>query len=445
MAGIEDGIGAFLKGAMRIGQTALAVGQGGWDWFTSENAPAPRVLRQTFERLGTTYIKLGQFIASAPSVFPPEYVTEFQKCLDKTDPIPFPQIQRVIRNELGKDPYEIFRSIDPTPLASASIAQVHSAELKDGRDVVIKVQKPGVDDIILTDLNFLFLWAQVLEWLAPDFSRTSFKNIVQDMQKIMMEECDFIHESRNIQEFEKFLEKSGIDRVTVPKVHTRYTTAKILTMDRLYGVPLTDLESIKKYTNNPEETLILALNTWFMSLMACDFFHADVHAGNLMVLEDGRVAFIDFGIVGRISKKTWGGIQGLMESMETRNFDNMADSLIDIGATDGPVDRKSFAADLKKVFTGMENLERLARKNEDVEEQEINRLLIDIAEAGQKNGIRFPREFALLIKQFLYFDRYIRILAPELRMFEDDRIVRSQQDLPGLPPSEPGKKRKKKK
>ncbi len=443
MAGIEDGIGAFFKGAVRIGQTALAIGQGGWDWLTAENAPAPRVLRQTFERLGTTYIKLGQFIASAPSVFPPEYVTEFQKCLDKTDPIPFAQIEKVLRKELGKDPYEIFHSINPEPLASASIAQVHAAELKDGRDVVIKVQKPGVDDIILTDLNFLFLWAQVLEWLAPDFSRTSMKHIVQDMQKIMMEECDFIHESRNIQEFDKFLQKTGNDRVIVPKVHTKYTTARVLTMDRLYGVPLTDLDSIRKYSRDPEETLILALNTWFMSLMACDFFHADVHAGNLMVLEDGRIAFIDFGIVGRISKKTWGGIQGLMESMETRNFDNMASSLIDIGATDGPVNRKSFAADLEKVFAGMENLERMAQTSREVDEQEMNRLLIDIAEAGQKNGIRFPREFALLIKQFLYFDRYIRILAPELRMFEDQRIVRSQQDLPGLP-STPRKKKKKK-
>ena len=131
-----------------------------------------------------------------------------------------------------------------------------------------------------------------------------------------------------------------------------------------------------------------------------------------------------------------------MESMESRNFDNMASALIDIGATDGPVDRKTFAADLKKVFAGMENLERMAQKSQEVDEQEMNRLLIDIAEAGQKNGIRFPREFALLIKQFLYFDRYIRILAPELRMFEDQRIVRSQQDLPGLPPA--GKKKKKK-
>ena len=184
------------------------------------------------------------------------------------------------------------------------------------------------------------------------------------------------------------------------------------------------------------------MNTWFASLMACDSFHADVHAGNLMVLEDGRVGFIDFGIVGRIRKETWLSMNELMQSMATKDFPLMARSLAGIGATDEAekIDFDRFAADLQKLF---ENLEKFDLPLPDPnqpggthagafdpnnpfagQEQEMNRLLIDIVELGERNGIRFPREFALLMKQFLYFDRYIQILAPGMDMFGDERLKR---------------------
>jgi predicted unusual protein kinase regulating ubiquinone biosynthesis (AarF/ABC1/UbiB family) len=414
----------FFKNGMRIAETAMVLSQAGLGWLLGNRPPAPRLLRETFERLGTTYIKLGQFIASTPSLFPPEYVEEFQYCLDRTPPVPFLEIKRILKQQYRRDPAEIFRRIDETPLASASIAQVHEAELHDGRVLVLKVQKPGVRDIILTDLNFLFIASRLLEWFVPGMERTSISAIIEDLQKTMMEECDFLHEARNLKEFRAFLNRTGIDFATAPAVYDEFTGPHVLAMERLYGVPLTDLDSIRRYTKDPEQTLIQALNVWFLSLMACDFFHADVHAGNLLVLEDGRIGFIDFGIVGRISQEVWSGMDQLMQAMNTRNYREMAVAMTKIGAADRDVNIDVFANDLRNIFETVQRMEKEAFRTGQVNEMEINHLVLSLSEAGRKNGIRFPREFALLIKQFLYFDRYIRILAPQMNLFEDERIQR---------------------
>lgn len=425
MAGIFENIEHVFKGAVRAGQTASALAEAGVGWVLGDRPPAPALLRRTFEKLGATYIKLGQFIASSPSLFPPEYVEEFEKCLDRTDPLPYADIARVIQRELGRRPEEIFESFEREPLASASIAQVHAARLKNGRDVVVKVQKPGVDDVLLTDLNFLFVAAKLLEWLAPGFARTSLSNIISDVQKTMLEECDFLKEAANIDEFRRFLDQAGITDATAPQVYREQTSLRVLTMERFYGAPLTDLESIRRYSQNPEQTLVNALNTWFASLMLCNFFHADVHAGNLMALEDGRIGFIDFGIVGRIKKETWLSMNSLMEAMGREDYPLMARSLAGIGATDETIDVNRFAADLEALFTKLNNVALDARGEMPLlDERELNRVMIQMVEIGERHGLRFPREFALLMKQMLYFDRYIRILAPGMDLFQDARLQR---------------------
>lgn len=419
------------KSGLRVTETTFTAGKTGLDLLFGK--PAPSALREAFENLGTTYIKLGQFIASAPSLFPADYVQEFQKCLDQTTPLPFSKIEEILQDEWAADPYKKVKSIDPVPLASASIAQVHSGLLTDGREIVLKVQKPGVKDVILTDLNFLYTGSRILEWLNPAFARTSLTGIIEDIQKTMMEECDFILEAAHMKAFNEFLTQAELDHSTVPHVYDHLTTTKILCMERFHGVPLTDLESIQKYSKNPEQTLIYALNTWFTSLVFCDFFHADVHAGNLMVREDGRIGFIDFGIVGRISKDTWQAIFDFFQSVQEEDHVQMADALIRIGFVDIEVDRIAFASDLKRIFKQFESLENnMAFQtgfNPDMAEMEINNLMIDLATSADKHGIRFPREFTLLIKQFLYFDRYIKILAPELNMFADERINRLPSDI----------------
>lgn len=415
-----------LKGALRIGQTMTVLGRTGLGWLGGHRPPAPRLLRETFESLGATYIKLGQFIASSPTFFPREYVDEFQGCLDRTPSIPFSSIRRIVREELGRPLEDVYREIDPVPLASASIAQVHAATLVTGEEVVIKVQKPGVETVLLTDLNFLYLSSRVLETLAPRLSWTSLSGIVEEIQQTMMEECDFIMEARNLDTFRNFLQNTHNEDVVVPRVYHDYSTRRVLTMERFHGVPLTDLDTIRRVTNDPERTLITAMNTWFASLTQCEFFHADVHAGNLMVLDDGRIGFIDFGIVGRIRPQTWQAVSDFIAAVMAGNFEGMADAMVRIGVTRESVNVDALAHDLQQLYRNMDRMvpdESSTDWQVNEADDEVNNILMEVVRIGEDHGLHFPREFALLLKQFLYFDRYVHILAPEMDVFMDDRLT----------------------
>ncbi|WP_097459517.1 ABC1 kinase family protein [Mangrovitalea sediminis] len=413
-----------IKGALRLGQTASILSRTGLSWLRGDRPPAPVLLRQVFEELGATYIKLGQFIASSPTFFPAEYVEAFQGCLDQTRPLPFATMKRILQQELKVPLETVYSEIDPAPLASASIAQVHAARLVSGEDVVIKIQKPGVENILLTDLNFLYASARLLETIAPKLSWTSLSGIVEEIQQTMMEECDFIKEANNLQTFRRFLEENHNDEATVPRVYEHCSTRRVLTMERFYGVPLTDLESIRQVTEDPERTLIAAMNTWFASLTQCEFFHADVHAGNLMVLRDGRVGFIDFGIVGRIAPGTWEAVSDFISSVMIGNFEGMADAMVRIGITRSQVDVDQLADDLRDLYQQLDRMvpDYSPYASEQQTDDQVNNVLIDMVKIGESHGLHFPREFALLVKQFLYFDRYVHILAPEMDMFMDDRL-----------------------
>ncbi len=305
-----------LRSVARIGETAVVAAKAGIKYATDKPSNA-KLMRETFESLGSTYIKLGQFIASTPSLFPREYVEEFQGCLDQTPTLPFSYIQGVLASEFeGRDLSQIFSYIDETPLASASIAQVHAAKLTTGEDVVIKVQKPGVETILYTDLNVVHWAAKLLERAVPKIKFAALSEIVDEIKTRMVREVDFIEEAQNLDDFVEYLNISQNQAATAPKVYHQFSTRRVLTMQRLYGVPLTDFSVVKQYAKDPSQVLITAMNTWFGSLMLCKSFHADLHAGNLMLLEDGRIGFIDFGIVGQLKPEVWTACIAFMDALQ---------------------------------------------------------------------------------------------------------------------------------
>jgi predicted unusual protein kinase regulating ubiquinone biosynthesis (AarF/ABC1/UbiB family) len=402
------------QAARRIGQTSVALQKSGWRWLQNRDTPLPELARDTVEALGSTYIKLGQLIASSPSLFPHEYVEAFQPCLDQTTPLPFSTIEKVLKKELGPTLSRYFRDISPTPLASASIAQVHTARLYSGEDVVIKVQKPDVENILATDFQFMQFSAALLEKISKHIPESSITDMVKEIRNGMLEECDFQREANNIALYRRFLDNNAITHVTVPTTYRSASSKRVLTMERFYGVSLSDTEAVQKITNNPEQMLIDALNTWFLSLTQCQIYHADLHAGNVMLLNDGRIGFIDFGIVGRIAPTTWAALLSLIATVPTRDFDAIAKAMAGIGATHQTVNTVALSQDLQRLYEKFES--------DTADDNFLNDITLQISTIGRRHGIRFPREFTLLLKQFLYFDRYIKLLSPDINIFDDDRL-----------------------
>merc|ERR1712028_126489 len=338
----------------------------------------PKALRILFEKLGATYIKLGQFIASSPTIFPKDYVVEFQKCLDQTEPLEWSVIKQVIETELNGPISSTFSYVDTQPLASASIAQVHTATLKStGDEVVIKVQKPGIDQSLKADLGFVYIASRILEFLQPDWERTSLSGIVGDIRSSMLEELDFQKEARNTIEFRQYLQENNLlHEATAPRVYLEYTTKKIFTMEKLNGVSMLDEETISKATQDPmmgQKAITTALNIWTMSVSQMPWFRALCNMG----AAEETVDVVKFGQ----------DIATVMQRISTVQ----PDITINQNSMDGSVSG-SVAID----------------------ETDITNILLEIVNVTEDNGLKLPREFGLLVKQSLYFDRYLKILAPDM-------------------------------
>ena len=263
----------------------------------------------------------------------------------------------------------------------------------------------------------------------PSMKFASIAPIIDEIRLRMLAETDFIAEAQNIRDFQQFLNVSGNTKVVAPRVYDELTTKRVLTMSRLRGVSMVDEVVMRQYCDDPAQVMADTLNTWFASLMLCNSFHADLHAGNLMLLTDGRIGFIDFGIVGKLKPESWRACMGMMQALQSSDYQAMAHHMIDMEMTHdrSQVDVSALGADLERMMKTImaedRNFTSGVPFNSKQQADDLNKMMLEIVDVGKRHGIRFPRDFALLTKQMLYFDRFMRTLAPDMDMFSDSRVM----------------------
>jgi len=384
------------------------------------NYTTAKAVRLAFEDLGPAYLKFGQMVASSPTAFSKETTEEFAKCLDEVRPIPLKQVWKILRAELGSDPESIYKSISTTPLASASIAQVHVAELESGEKVVVKVQRPGIHGRIEQDLALMGFLARVAMRFSAELRRANLTGIVDDFRGTIREEMDFRKEASNIEAFNELLEQHDlISQAHAPQVYHDLSGPRVLTMERFFGVRIDDKQGVDDRVDDVVDMLRDTSHVFWTCVFLGGFFHGDIHAGNIMVLDDGRLGYIDFGIFGRFSDENRVALADWVGAMVSGNGEQLALSIKKMGAVDEDVDWPKFVEDITESFLPLRAL--TVDKPEMLEE-----FFPKLRAMANRHNARLPSSFVLILKQLTYFGRYVMLHEPS---FNENLDPKAQQNF----------------
>ena len=273
-----------------------------------------RAIRRAFEQLGATYVKFGQFVGSTPDIVGREPAEEFRSCLDTGPPVPPNTVRAIVEAELGRPLSEAYASFDLRPLAAASIAVVHRATLHDGRAVAVKILRPGMDEVVATDLAILEAPVRFLAGQGSDLAMNLLGYLI-GLREQIAEELDLRNEARSMVYFRELFTELDLSRLVIPGVQEDLTARRVLTMDLLEGVPIDDLAGIRELgVDDPEELVRALFRAWILTAVRFRAFHADIHAGNLILLPDGRLGIVDWGIIARLDADTHALLRNLLEA-----------------------------------------------------------------------------------------------------------------------------------
>lgn len=374
-------------------------------------ADLSRRLRRAAERLGPTYIKLAQIISSGEGLFPEELVSEFKRCRDQVPPEPFHAVRRVVEEDLGRPLEAVFSSFDRTPLAAASIAQVHGAVLATGEPVVVKVQRPTVGHLVHKDLRVM---AWLAPWLVGRIPVAALANppaLVELFAETITEELDFRLEAENMLDVARIFAELDQRGYVVPRPHPTLVTPRVLVMERLDGFKFDDVVGMRAAGVDTAEVVRTGMKGFLEGAMLYGVFHGDLHGGNLFVLPDGRVGLLDFGITARFSQAKQLAFLRLVVGATMNDIASQLEAMRDLGAlpadTDLAVVTRELGLDGPPVDPTTLTPEEMVA--------EIQR----IVKALLGYGAKLPKELMLYIKNLVFLDGAIASLAPDLDLFAE--------------------------
>jgi ubiquinone biosynthesis protein len=365
-------------------------------------------LREALLELGPTFIKLGQALSARPDLLPVPYVEELSKLQDEVPPSTFEKIRLVLQEELKKDPGQVFATFDPNPIASASIGQVYAATLKTGQEVVVKVVRPGVISTVEIDLeilNDMAVWAENSTSLGENYDLLG---LLDEFSFRLRNELDYQREGHNADTFRQLFH--GDAAVYIPRVYWEYTTARVITMERVKGIKITDTTALTAAGINPKDIAVMHSHFTMRQLVEFGFFHADPHPGNYYVQPDATLAVMDFGMVGRFSPQTKNALLRIVMAAAHSDADGLVDELLDMGITSPHINRQELKMDLGHMLDTYSggNFQFLTG----------TKVVNQIMDMAFRHGLQMPGELAMLGRLVVVNEGIMMGLDPGFRMLE---------------------------
>ena len=374
-----------------------------------EELNEPMRARLAMEELGPTFIKFGQILSTRPDVVPHDFIIEFLKLQDSVKPFPFKDAVKVIEAQFGLPVSELFSSMEETPVAAASIAQVHRAVTRDGQEVMVKVQRPGIDKTIETDIAILGYLARLAEKYMPESRLYDPTGIVEEFSAVIRREMDFTLEASYMEKFRENF--SGDERVMVPKVFWESTGKKVLTMERVAGIKVDKVASLKEAGIDTEQVAHVIADVFFKQVFEFGLFHGDLHSGNIFVVSQDRIALVDFGIVGRIGQEMKQNLADILIGLAAQDFDLTIKVYQRMGILPEGIDRASFEREYYDII-----LHYFGRPFKYVK---IGELLLDYIRLAARYDITLPRELLLFDKCVIELEGLAKVLYPEVNLLDE--------------------------
>lgn len=375
-------------------------------WPSLKSPTTPERLRMAFADLGPSFIKLAQLLSSRPDLITKQFSDEFKKLQDRVPPFPTEEAIKIIEQETLLSLNQIFTSFDKEPIAAASIAQVYQGTLLDGSAVIVKVQRPDIKEQIETDINILTVLAQLMEKYISESVFFNPTGIVEEFTKTVRKEIDFIEEARNCCRFKRNFNNNP--DVCIPNIFGEFTTDKILFMEKIEGVRIDDIEGIESLGLNRRKLADIGVDAYFKQVLEDGFFHADPHAGNIFAMPDGRIGFLDFGIVGRVTPKLRETMASTFLALIHKDFDRLIDQYIELGIVPEHIDidvfRKEFKSDLSDFLEPLYGLT--------LNELNFADYMDTVSQLAIKHKMRIPSDLLLVNKTMLFLENIGRELDP---------------------------------
>jgi ubiquinone biosynthesis protein len=365
-------------------------------------------IRMVLEELGTTFIKFGQIMSNRPDLLPAELIVELEKLQTGVPPFPADEAIRMITEELGKAPDELFEEFDSIPVASASIAQAHRAVLKSGDEVIIKVQRPGIKDVIHTDIEIMMHLAGLIERLVLRSDVLDAVNVIREFGRSLDKELNFSNEAMNIRKFaENF---KGNENLTVPAVYDEYSTSRVLTMEYVHGTHVLNLKEIEAKGVDMKRIANIGAELILEQVFEHGFFHADPHPGNVMVLDDGRICFLDFGMMGMILPQHRKHLSDIIIGIVNQDSHKLTRALIDFSRSESVPARERLEYE---VFELVESYAHLPLK-----EINMGELIPKMLSIVFDYSLRLPPNIFMLSKALITIEGVGSRLDPDFNMME---------------------------